>query len=358
MPPNNHEENDKKRINDLITISKTIEQYYAIKGSYPLVENNNQAVNVPIDTFNVKWDIPTKTANTLNQELSAVIGKTIVLPTDPVGYKASEGRRIYQYYSNGKMYAVSAHLYFPTEFTRKLGINGHKFQIASFHEPDSALIDIETAKKTHGGRKIYPDVQKSFFEAMSQNSIAGMQKAIAEGAILDFPCNKNEICKPLARSITQDLESKTVEFLLENSANPNGRNAYGDTPLIFALMDEKDAIVNLLLKAGANVNQANYFGATPFFGVCAGGDITQVKKFYKFGGEVNPTNNENNGAKCNNIPLISAVEEGHYEVAKYLIEKGANPFQTNSQGISAADLIKEKKKKKFELLIKSTDIKK
>ncbi len=353
-PPNTHEENDVQRIKDLINISEIIENYHATKGSYPLIEKNAQAVNVPIDPFEVTWDIPTKSANILNQDLSAVIGKTIVLPTDPVGYEASKGRRVYQYYSNGKMYAVSAHLYYPTEYTRKLGANGHKIQIASFHEPDSALIDIRTAKRNQGGRKIFPDVQKTFFEAMSQNNISGMQEAVVKGAILDFPCNKNEICKPLARSITKNLELKTVKFLLENGANPNGRNAYSDTPLIFALMDGKEDIVNLLLKAGADVNQANYFGATPFFGVCAGGDINQVKIFHKFGGEVNPPDDENNGAKCNNIPLIAAVEEDHYKVAKFLIEKGANPYQTNSLGISAASLIKEMKKEKFILLFKNT----
>lgn len=350
---NIHEENDAKRINDLIHIAELIEEYHTKTDSYPLVENNGLAVNVPIATVEVKWDIPTKTANELNQDLASVIGHAITLPTDPVGYEASQGRRVYQYYSNGKMYAVSAHLYFPTEYTRKLGENGHKFQISSLSQPDYGLVSLQTTKSSKGGRKINREVQAAFFESMSKNDITGMQQAIANGAILDFPCNKNEICKPLARAITQDLEVNTVKFLIENGANLNGRNAYSDTPLIFALMDEKNEIVNLLLEAGADVNQANFFGATPFFGVCAGGNLVQVKKFYKHGGRVTPSVNPNRGTKCNNIPLIAAVKGGHYEVAKFLIDNGADPYQKNSKDISAASLIKEMKKDNFEALLQN-----
>lgn len=348
---NVHEENDTKRINDLIHIAELIEEYHSIKGSYPLIENNGQDVNVPIATVEVKWDIPTKSARELNKDLAAVIGHAITLPTDPVGYEASKGRRVYQYYSNGKMYAVSTHLYFPTEYTRKLGENSHKFQISSLSQPDYGLVNLQTAKSSKGGRKIIREVQAAFFESMFKNDINGMQQAVANGAILDFPCNKNEICKPLARAITQDLDVNTIKFLIENGANLNGRNAYNDTPLIFALMDEKFEVVDLLLEAGADVNQANFFGATPFFGVCANGNLEQVKKFYKYGGRVTLSGNHDRGTKCNNIPLIAAVEGGYYEVAKFLIDNGADPYKKNSKDISAASLIKKMRKDNFEALL-------
>ena len=44
------------------------------------------------------------------------------------------------------------------------------------------------------------------------------------------------------------------EFLLENSADPNLKNIYGETPLHQAIEIENNKIINLLLEKGADPN--------------------------------------------------------------------------------------------------------
>jgi ankyrin repeat protein len=47
------------------------------------------------------------------------------------------------------------------------------------------------------------------------------------------------------------------EFLLENNADPNLKNIYGETPLHQAIEIENNKIINLLLEKGADPNATN-----------------------------------------------------------------------------------------------------
>ena len=93
-----------------------------------------------------------------------------------------------------------------------------------------------------------------------------------------------------------------LRFLLSRGADPNLRDARGETPLLLAIQFGQPGLVEILTQAKANVN----LGGT--------------------GGET---------------PLIRAVQRRDLELARTLIAAGADPDQTdNVAGMSARDYAK------------------
>ncbi|MEH3159849.1 MAG: ankyrin repeat domain-containing protein [Sphingomonas taxi] len=90
-----------------------------------------------------------------------------------------------------------------------------------------------------------------------------------------------------------------MQYLLQHKADPNIRDAKGNTPLMLAAMAGRDDLVELLLTYKANPNLANGAGQTA---------------------------------------LILAVNARNEAIARTLLAKGADPDQTdNMAGLSARD---------------------
>ena len=90
-----------------------------------------------------------------------------------------------------------------------------------------------------------------------------------------------------------------MQYLLQHKADPNIRDAKGNTPLMLAALAGRDDLVELLLTFKANPNLANSSGQTA---------------------------------------LILAVNARNEGIARTLIAKGADPDQTdNMAGLSARD---------------------
>jgi len=90
-----------------------------------------------------------------------------------------------------------------------------------------------------------------------------------------------------------------MQYLLQHKADPNIRDAKGNTPLMLAALAGREDLVDLLLTFKANPNLANQSGQTP---------------------------------------LILAVNARNEAIARTLIAKGADPDQPdNMAGLSARD---------------------
>lgn len=115
-----------------------------------------------------------------------------------------------------------------------------------------------------------------------------------------------------------------IEYLIENRANVNAVDNYGNTPLhIYSRSDDiNTSIVRDLLNHGANINATNNEGKTPLHIYAAkedgGEDITIFRYFIEHGARVNAVDN------YGQTPLHYYVYHGNgIHIFKYFIEHGA-----------------------------------
>ena len=111
----------------------------------------------------------------------------------------------------------------------------------------------------------------------------------------------------------------TADLLIHAGANVNATNLYGVTPVWEACNIASEAMVEKLLKAGANPNAALEIGETPLMRCARTGSLEGVKALLARGADVNAKE-----ARREQTALMWAVSENHTEIAKSLIEHGAN----------------------------------
>lgn len=138
---------------------------------------------------------------------------------------------------------------------------------------------------------------------------------------------------------------ENTNFLIQNGANVNQANAFGKTPLFYAIEFNRLDIIKLLLDNGANVNQkyinnneklalsANIGSNTPYFiTFCA---LEHTSK---------------------NV-LMHAAAYGNIEILKLLISKGANLNAVDDLGFNALDFALAAGKKENADYLKSLGLK-
>jgi ankyrin repeat protein len=131
-----------------------------------------------------------------------------------------------------------------------------------------------------------------------------------------------------------------VKALLAKGAKVDAVEEYrGQTALMFAVAENHGDVAKILIDAGANVNarstfydfkfrkvasggtQANYSrgGLTPLIFAARQGALEATKVLVEAGADMNLADPE-----FNVTPLLSAIYNDHYDVAAYLVEKGAS----------------------------------
>lgn len=161
----------------------------------------------------------------------------------------------------------------------------------------------------------------------------------------------------------QNGNGELVQALLKAGANPNAFVPGGETALMTAARTGKIGAVTALLNAGAKVNakeqrkqtaimwaaaeghtevvdallaaKADFqtpledSGFNAFYFAIREGKTEVVRLLLKAGadinGAMNPKNSRGKNVKKGTSPLLLAVENGHYDLAVELLERGANP---------------------------------
>ncbi|MEW5677203.1 ankyrin repeat domain-containing protein [Flavobacterium enshiense] len=124
------------------------------------------------------------------------------------------------------------------------------------------------------------------------------------------------------------------------------------------------SVLGLALVAATNVALASNVGTStssnvaivkydvkPLFVAISKGDVATVKKFVEYGVDVNETVN-------GMTPLMFAVRYNNPEIAKFLIEKGADITLKNNNGYTALRLAEESKSNAVAEIIKAASTKK
>lgn len=129
---------------------------------------------------------------------------------------------------------------------------------------------------------------------------------------------------------------EALNYLLSHYNNINITNIYGLTPLHCASRAGHTGIVSLLIEAKARIAAKDQYGATPLHYAAGAGHLGVAGQliaagenitFKHFGGMetayIDIKNHQGESA------IFIAVREGHLEMTKFLIEKGAPTYNTN-----------------------------
>lgn len=116
-------------------------------------------------------------------------------------------------------------------------------------------------------------------------------------------------------------------FALNFGASVNQRDLGSETPLMVAAANYQSDMVLLLLSKGANPNLRARTGRTALAFAVGMGDIKSTERLLQAGAQVDCCTRA-----LGYTPLMDAVVDGKYEIAKQLIKYGANVNASTSAG--------------------------
>jgi ankyrin repeat protein len=126
---------------------------------------------------------------------------------------------------------------------------------------------------------------------------------------------------------------ETAVWLLEQGANPRAANNDGLTPLHYAARQGFPELIDRLVEHGAEINARTRTGVTSLFYASGAGHTETTLKLLELGADTELDN------EYGRTPLLNvARESGKDEMARVLIEHGANINATDSFGTSSINL--------------------
>lgn len=168
------------------------------------------------------------------------------------------------------------------------------------------------------------DVAKAppLFYAILENDLAKARQLILEDAKPDCPNALGDL--PFHFAIKVGSLELTKFFFTE--ANRNTKNAQGHTPLHLASLADDSKIVQFLIEKGADRMITDNQGTLPLHLAAFLGNKKSVKLLFS---ELIKNTQDNLGY----TPLLAAVNPGHSNVGKFLLDKGADSTLSDKNGI-------------------------
>lgn len=128
-----------------------------------------------------------------------------------------------------------------------------------------------------------------------------------------------------------------VERLLDNKADAETLDVDKNTLMHYAVASKHKELVRSLVHRKVNVEGKNKYGYRPLHVAAAEGDVAMVKILVEEGNaKVNIKTNQHFIVRETKTPLFIALEKGQYEIARYLVEKGADVNALNDSQNSTA----------------------
>lgn len=158
--------------------------------------------------------------------------------------------------------------------------------------------------------------QELLLQASEKGDVEGVKKALKTKVNVNAKTSYNDTALALAAKAGL---VEIVKLLLAKGAQVNTSNKWGDTPLHFAAISGNLEIIKLLVDKKANINQKNYLHYTPMFYAAINGNLECLKYFIE---EKGMDVNSKDKIGMTLLMRVSYQKEEHFEVAKYLVEKG------------------------------------
>ena len=133
-------------------------------------------------------------------------------------------------------------------------------------------------------------------------------------------------------SDSNDLTALLMALQTEPLAQRFAADTSGVTPLHRAVSAHATACVDVLLRAGHSPNVAAESGSTPLHVAAADGNLPSATLLTVAGAALDSRDSQGN------TPLFQAAKARQFEMAKYLLQQGADPRIRNSNSASAYDL--------------------
>lgn len=116
-----------------------------------------------------------------------------------------------------------------------------------------------------------------------------------------------------------------VAHLLDNGVDLHLPGRDKSTVLHNAVVSGDRELVKLLLERGANIEARNSYSFRPLHWAAESGDLEMIKLLLERGARLDVKTSVSSIIQEMHTPLYTAIDKDHDDVAKYLIERGADP---------------------------------
>lgn len=167
-----------------------------------------------------------------------------------------------------------------------------------------------------------------FAKAAKFNDLATVKSLVAKGVDPNSIDSKGDLMLNLA---IREKSNDVVTFLLINpSTDVDISNKFGETPLMIASIDGNMPIVRALVQG--RKAKIDHIGWTPLHYACARGNYEVAQYLISKGAIIDSM------SPGNTTPLMMAVQSGNEQLIKLLLDKGADLQIRNANGLSAIDI--------------------
>ena len=125
------------------------------------------------------------------------------------------------------------------------------------------LVLLQISGVTHAGKDTFPDavpVEEYFFAAARIGDIVLLNEFVQAGLPIDYANSKGYTALILS---AYNGQASTVEWLIEQGANPCAEDKRGNSALMGAIFKGELSIAKRLISADCNANHQNKAGQTP-----------------------------------------------------------------------------------------------
>ncbi len=190
-------------------------------------------------------------------------------------------------------------------------------------------------------------INKKLIYSIKKGNIKNVKNLLSKGASPDGYISSFGKIKPALITAVRTANYKIVEILLKNGANPDFKGNADTSPLIETCFADDNLnkhfkILKLLIKFGADVNMQVY-GDSALASAVMKGNVKVVKYLVEHGANVNTVDLFGNTILIN----LCNLKNEQYEIAKYLIKKGADIRIKNHRNLTALDYAKKRKFKRL-----------